>query len=66
MSLVLYGTYYLGYPKRDLNFDNHPYKEPYKKPEVPKLTTPVVAPVSKTLKSFYDLFKSSMTFLRVL
>ena len=23
-SLLKYGTYYLGYPKRDLNFDNHP------------------------------------------
>ena len=23
-SLVKYGTYYLGYPKRDFNFDNYP------------------------------------------
>ena len=25
-SLLLYGTYYLGYPTRDPNFDNHPYE----------------------------------------
>ena len=25
VSLIQYSTYYLGYPKRDLNFDNHPY-----------------------------------------
>ena len=24
-SLLKYGTYYLGYPKRYLNFDNYPY-----------------------------------------
>ena len=24
MSLIKYGTYYFGYPKRDPNFDNHP------------------------------------------
>ena len=24
-SLLEYGTYYLGYPKRDQIFDNHPY-----------------------------------------
>ena len=24
-SLLYYGTYYLGYPKGDPNFDNHPY-----------------------------------------
>ena len=23
-SLIKYGTYYLGYPRRDHNFDNHP------------------------------------------
>ena len=25
-SLLKYGTYYLGYPKRDPNFDNYPYE----------------------------------------
>ena len=25
-SLLLYGTYYLGYPKRDHNFDNYPVR----------------------------------------
>ena len=24
-SLLQYGTYYLGYPKRDSDFDNYPY-----------------------------------------
>ena len=24
-SLIQHGTYDLGYPRRDLNFDNHPY-----------------------------------------
>ena len=24
--LLQYGTYYLGYPKRDHNFDNYPYE----------------------------------------
>ena len=24
-SLLSYGTYYFGYPKRDHNFDNYPY-----------------------------------------
>ena len=24
-SLLEYGTYYLGYPNKDHNFDNHPY-----------------------------------------
>ena len=26
-SLIYYGTYYLGYPKRDPNFDNYPYAQ---------------------------------------
>ena len=27
VSLLSYGTYYLGYPKRGPNFDNHPFVE---------------------------------------
>ena len=27
VPIVKYGTYYLGYPKRGLNFDNYPYVE---------------------------------------
>ena len=33
-SLVQYGTYYLEYPKRNPNFDYHPYD--YMKPEDPE------------------------------
>ena len=35
-SLIYYGTYYLGYPKRDPNFDNYPFGNCVATPPCPR------------------------------
>ena len=44
-----YGTHYLGYPKRDHNFDNHPYRDYYKDPVISATVDPTSSSKDQTL-----------------